>query len=182
MRELAADNADLADALKKAEKAAKGARPIVVVHASTGPVSAAGAARPPPPPPGGEVPAPAAGCLLATGDQGEIRAESVLLQTKAGNLVFVGTASAWRVEPGPPARLFGGQLMAKVAAEAPERPAGWGFGLAVTAGREGWMVGPVAASPPVRLWRYQGELSVGAAAGPGGEWGGVATAVVRRWR
>ncbi len=179
-RRLAAENADLAEALKTAQRAAPGARPVMVVEASTGPVPAAGAARPSPPS-GGPAPAPAT-CLLAAGDRGEVRVDSVLLQTRAGNLVFVGAASAWRLEPGPPARLFGGQLTAKVAAEAPERPAGWGFGAAVIAGRAGWMVGPTAASPPLRLWRYQGEAQIGALAGPGGEWAGTASFVVRRWR
>ena len=178
-RRLAAENADLAEALAKAQRAAPGARPVVVVQASTGPVPAAGAARPSPPS-GGSAPAPAAPCLLAAGDSGEIRVDSVLLETKAGNLLFVGAASAWRVEPGPPARLFGGQLMAKVAAEAPERPAGWGFGAVAGCGREGCGVGPGVALPPLRVGPVQVEVTGGVEML--GRVGASATATVRRWR
>lgn len=121
-RRLADENADLAAALEKAQKAAPGARPVLVIQGSTGPLPVAGAARPSPPS-GGTAPAPAApSCLLALGDKGEIRSDAVVLRTNAGNLVFVGTAAAWRVEPGPPERLFGGQILGKVTAEAPPAP------------------------------------------------------------
>jgi hypothetical protein len=97
--------------------------------------------------------------------------------------VVVGAAEAWRLGPGPPARLFGGPLRAPVEealVEAAPRLPRWGAGLAAFAGRDGWAVGPALALPPLRLWGFQGEAVLGAGAGPGGAWQVGATAVVRR--
>jgi hypothetical protein len=189
---------DLAAELERVKRAAKGARPSVVFSGSTGPVVAGGAPRPNP---GQEAPPtqgqdhPQAGaadregascpvspaCLLAAGDQGEVRVDEVILETKAGNVVLAGAASCWRLEPAPAARLFGGPLRGSLSVAKPRPEAGWGAGVWTGVGREGWAAGPALALPPARLWRLQVEAVVGGGLGPSGAWQGGASAV-GRWR
>lgn len=178
-----AESEDLRRALAEARAASHGERPVLVARCSTGPRPAAGAARPatsPPPAPGSEAPAPPA-CLLAAGDQGEVQVDEVVLETRAGNLVLVGAASAWRAAPDR-ARLFGGPFRAdlgEVAGAAPPRPAGWGVGVWSGVSRDGWAVGPAVAAPPLRLWTLQLEAILGGGLGPGGGWQGGGSAVLR---
>jgi hypothetical protein len=191
VRELAGENAELARALEESQRASPGAKAVGVVRASTGAVVAAGApraARPAPPAASIEVekpetpPAPA--CLLAAGDGAEVRIDQVMLETKGGNHLLVGTAAAYRLTPTPAALLFGGPFRAELT-EAAEKASPavaaprWGAGAWVGVGREGWAVGPAVAAPPVRLWRLQLEGIAGAGLGPGGEWQGGATSFAR---
>lgn len=180
-----AENEDLRRALEAARKAAQGERPILVVHASTGATPATGAPRPGPvacpdaPVPVAAPPAPV--CLLAAGDQGEVLVDEVLLETRGGNRVLVGAASAWRAAP-ERGRLFGGPFQAdlgRVEVAAPPRPPGWGAGVWTGVSREGWAVGPAVAAPPLRLWSLQLEVNAGAGLGPDGVWQGGGSAVVR---
>jgi hypothetical protein len=190
VKRLEAESVDLRAALAVARRAAPGARPTLVVRASTGGVAAGGTPRDagrPPNPAGGRGPGaktesltgagPA--CLLAAGDRGEVRVDQVLLETRAGNLVFVGAASAFRVSPAPETRLFGGQLRAEVAAQKPPGAPGWGAGAFVGVGRGGWAAGPAFAAPPARLGPLRLELVAGAGLGANGVWTGGATGIAR---
>ena len=191
--ELEAGSADLAAELERVRRAAPGARPVGTATATTGPVPAGGPARPPwpcapvapcpmPPeaPAGPTVPAQALpACLLAPGDTGEVRVSGAALATRAGNLAVVGAAEAWRLEPGPPARLFGGPLQVDVVREKQRAGPGWGVGLVASAGRAGWSAGPAISPPPLALFGLQLEALVGAGVGQGGEWAATAAGLVR---
>ena len=187
----AAEAVELREQLDRARQADPGVRVVEVVRWRTRPEAAGGPPRDAAPADGGAggAVAPAtpgatagAGCLLAAGDLGEVRVVEAQLRGSAGSRVVVGSAEAWRLEPGPPARLFGGPLRAPVeqAVVEAERPLPrWGAGVAVYAGRDGWAAGPAVALPPLRLWGLQGEAVVGAGAGPTGAWQAGATAIVR---
>jgi hypothetical protein len=213
-REMLAGRDALAAELARVRAAAPGGRVGATLEGSTGSVTAGGAPRPADAPvseSGGTVSPPGARedverssppaasaslapgfpqpnvCVLAAGDRGELRLAGVVWETKAGNLVPVLEAEAWRVEPAPATRLLGGLLrpdlsrLQVAAPSAPEREAGWGAGVLAWAGQGGWAVGPAVALPPARLWRLQLEVLAGAAAGPTGTWGAGGSAVIR-WR
>jgi hypothetical protein len=180
-----AENEDLRRALEEARKAANGERPVLVVRSSTGPTPVSGAARPgavacpdaPAPPATPPLPV----CLLAAGDQGEVLVDEIVLETRGGNRILVGAASAWRASPAR-ARLFGGTFnseLGQVDAAAPASEPGWGAGVWAGVSREGWALGPALALPPLRLWSLQLEATLGAGLGPGGVWQGGGTAVAR---
>lgn len=178
-----AESEDLRRALAEARTIAQGERPVLVARCSTGPRPAAGAERPADPPPAapGAAAPPATACLLAVGDQGEVQVDEVVLETRGGNRVLVGAASAWRVAPDR-ARLFGGSFSAdlgELAVAAPPRPPGWGAGIWSGVSRDGWAVGPAVAAPPLRLWTIQLEAILGGGLGPGGGWQGGGSAVLR---
>jgi hypothetical protein len=191
--ELEAGSADLKAELERVRHASPGARPVGTVSATTGPVPAGGPTRPPWPcapvapcpvtpdaPPVDPGPPPALqACLLAAGDTGEVRVLGAALATRAGNLVVVGAAEAWRLDPGPPARLFGGPLQVKVSREAPVGTPGWGVGVVALAGRSGWAAGPAISPPPLSFWGLQLEALAGAGVGPGGEWAATGIGLVR---
>lgn len=197
-RRLAGANEDLAQELARARAALPGARVTGTASSSTGARPAGAAPRPGPVayrceteparapadvpgPPAGAAPTPA--CLLAAGDEGEIRVDQVVLDGHAGAQLVVGAASAWRVAPEPRTKLFGGPFRADLSraqAEAPEAVPGWGAGVVALAGRSGWAVGPALSPPPRALWGLRLELLGGAAVGPGGEWS-AAAAMVARW-
>jgi hypothetical protein len=188
VRALTAENETLAAALAKAKKAAPGSRVVGVARASTGPVQVGGAggAAGDPGSPGssGSPAAPSSSplCLLYDGDEGEIEVDQVVLATRGGNRVLVGTAYAYRTNPLPHEPLFGGEFSAPLTEAAEERretKAGWGAGAFVTAGRHGYAVGPALALPPFRVWKAQVETVAGAGLGPNGEWQGGLSAVVR---
>jgi hypothetical protein len=179
-KRLAAGNADLAAELVRARKALPGARVMGAASSSTGALPAAGAPRPGPACP--EAPAAQPACLLAVGDEGEIRVDQVVLDGPGGARLVVGAASAYRVTPEPRAKLFGGPFRAAVSeasAEAPAAPPGWGAGLYVGLSRDGWAAGPALALPPVRVLGLQLEAVAGAGLGSSGVWAGSGTAVVR---
>jgi hypothetical protein len=184
---LEGESADLRAEVQRVKAAAPGAKVVGVVTGTTGhlavitpeaPPAATGGAAPP-----SLQPAPGVlgdgGCLLHTGDSGEIKVSTVALETKAGNLVVVGAAEAWKAAPGPPARLFGGPLRLDVGREVPPASAGWGGGLGGWAGRTGWLAGPAVAPPPWKFWSHQVEVVGGAGFGPSGDWLVAATVVVR---
>lgn len=166
--------------LEEARKVEPGIRVVEVVKWRTGATPSEGGAVAPPvqPTPGGPA---GEGCLLPAGSVGEVRVEEARLVGPAGARVLVGRAEAWRLEPAPAARLFGGQLRADVAlAERGARPPSWAAGLVLTAGRTGWGVGPALSPPPLQVLGLQGELVAGAGLGPGGEWQ-LALAGLVRW-
>jgi hypothetical protein len=154
--ELAAQNQALADALAKVRAEAPKTKIVSVECASTGPVESKE--------PG----------IVA----GEIRVTSVQLQTEAGNKILIGTAEAWRLDPGPAALLFGGPFSAKATEVSGWpgdliRPSKWGIGPAVFyAG--GFRPGLVLAAPPFRVLGLEFSPLVGVG------WGaGLAAIVVR---
>jgi hypothetical protein len=119
-------------------------------------------------------------CLLGPDDEGEIRVSGVALKTEAGNVIVTAEADAWRVKP--ETLLFEGELHLKVdylKPPAPARGPGWGGGLALTGGRHGWAVGPLVASPPLSLWRFQLEPAAGVTLGSSGEWNALGQVLVR---
>jgi hypothetical protein len=181
-RDLAAKAAELTALTAEVERlkhASPGVKPVEVWHGSTGPVVAGPVPASPPtvqPAPG----APAdVGRLLSVGDKGEIRVAGSEWQTVAGNRVLVVAAEAWRLEPAPAVRLFGGPLRLDVSVAAPARPMGWGVGLMASAGRAGWMVGPALSPPPWKFWGLEVEGMAGATVGPSGEWAATGAALVR---
>jgi hypothetical protein len=195
LKERIASAAGLKAEVERLKKASPGSRPVVVASGTTGPLVAAGAARP------GNDGAPSAGapvepahdappdvsphltppvCLLAVGDAVELRANAAALRTPAGNLVVVGTAEAWRLQPAPAARLFGGPLKLDISALPPPSSLGWGVGLMASASRSGWAAGPMLSPPPWVVLGYQVEALAGAGIGPSGDWSAVLAALVRR--
>jgi hypothetical protein len=184
--ELLDQHHELAAEVDRLRRALPGARPVATVDLRTGPVAvspgpraqegAAAAQRHDPLAADG---AGAPSCVLYEGDQGEVRVAGVVYETKAGNRVPLLALEAWRLNPD--ALLFGGVARGawtEREPDPPERLPGWGGGVVVVGG-EGWAVGPAVAAPPLRLWRLQLEASAGAAAGPSGTWGAVATAIGR---
>ena len=127
-------------------------------------------------------------CALSTGDMGEIRIAELRLQTKAGNYLAVGSAEAWRVEPGPAVRLFASNFSAATSlmevnleAVSAKKEPGWGLGPMLIAGTGGWALGPVAATPVVDLfWGWKLEGFGGVAVGSGGNIEGAVGAIFRR--
>lgn len=121
-------------------------------------------------------------CLLAKGDEGEIRVAEVALQAREGNRVLAGAAEAWRLSPGPPTRILAGRFTAPASEISEERPAPlprWRAGAFLGASRDGWVVGPAVALPPARLWGMQLELTLGAGVGPAGSAQAAASGIVR---
>jgi hypothetical protein len=187
----ASDAKELRGQLEAARRADPGVRVVEVIRWRTRPEAAGGAPRDPAPAGGGAAVPPVqpatgvpagVGCLLVAGDLGEVRVVEAQLQGDAGARVVVGSAEAWRVDPGPPTRLFGGPLRTPVelaVVEPERRPPRWGAGAAAFAGPGGWAVGPAIALPPLRLWGWQAEVVVGAGAGPSGAWQAGATGIVR---
>ena len=116
-------NAELAAALARARRAAPGARPVAVASASTGPVVVEAPQKILTPGVNEIDRAPDVPCLLAAGDRAELRVDEVVLETRAGNRVLVGAASAWRLEPAPVTRLFSGPFSAPLASAEAVEPA-----------------------------------------------------------
>jgi hypothetical protein len=189
--ELLDQHHELAAEVDRLRRASPGARPVATVDLRTGPVAvspgpraqdgAAVAQRHDPQAADG---AGAPSCVLYEGDEGEVRVAGLVDETRAGNRVPMLLLEAWRLTP-PERRIFGGLARADLSRwterepDPPERLPGWGGGVVVVGGREGWAVGPAVAAPPLRLWRLQLEALAGAAAGPSGTWGAVATAIGR---
>jgi hypothetical protein len=185
LRDLEGANVELADELERASRAAPGAKPVGVSRSSTGPVIAGGTPRAPEERGPAAVPvAPRASCLLAEGDEGEVRVDQVVLETRKGNRVLVGTAAAWRLSP-PATRLFGGPFRAELtevvtAAPPPAARARWGAGVWLGVGRDGWAAGPAVAWTAARVWGAELEMVGGGGVGSGGLWGGSVSVLVRR--
>lgn len=197
-RQAEADDADLRAEVARLKVAAPEARVVGVVRAVTaparvGPLAARPAAskpatRPPLPPavapasPACPGPATPPSCALAEGDSGEIRVNEVTLETREGARAIAGAASAWRLTPGPPVRLFGGPFSARLteaASAVVAREARWGGGPWVGLGGSGVALGAAVAAPP---WHFLGlrlELSMGAGIARSGQAQASAQLVVR---
>jgi hypothetical protein len=155
------ENKTLKDALEAAKKAAPGARVVQVVKACTEPEKVPVASK----------------CLLAGGDEGEVRVNEIQLQTEGGNKILIGTAEAWRLNP--PARLFGGKFSAATTEVGGYpgdllRPSKWGIGSGAVLVNGGIVPELVLAAPAFRVLGL--ELSPILAAG----WGAGLLAVVVR--
>jgi hypothetical protein len=169
---------DLADQVTALKHRSPGVRLVEVDHYLTQPVAAEGH-RP-------DL-KPTDACVLALGDLGQVRLTAFHFKTEAGNRVIVGTGSAWRLDPGPPTKLFESPIEAKVStseasdAVAPPTVAagvtsGWGAGIMVTASRGGgWSVGPAVVTPTF----LHTEVVLSAGVGPNGEVSAGLTAVVK---
>jgi hypothetical protein len=116
------------------QKESPGAKLKTVIRWRTVYLPAGGEARPP------ETPgAPPPVCVLARGDQGQIRVDAVRAETRAGNVVAIGQAEAVRVAPPPETVLFGGPFEAALSSytEAAITPAPrWSLGA------RGWWRNP----------------------------------------
>jgi hypothetical protein len=162
-----AESSSFAEALQAAQDELK-ARPVLVVRASTGPVPVGPPKEPGAPPP--KDPALPANCLLSDGDSGEITVDQAVLQTDAGTRVLVGSADAYRVNPEPRTRLFGGSFRTEVT-EALGEPVplktspGLGVGIAGGYGTSGPLGSALLVSPPF-LWQHL-EVAGIVSAGPG---------------
>lgn len=205
--DLAAHNTDLAAALAQAKAAAPDATLLSAERFSTGEVgvletgsvpgrrtepadrrSPEGAVVGPRVAPAGpstaNLPADAASskpCALSPGDRASIEVEEITLQTKAGNVLVVGTATAYRESPLPRQALFGGKFQSNASSTsdlAPPAPPRWGVGLGGVCFIGGCDAGPIAALPPARLFGFQIEAGVGLLAGAHG-FGGMWSAIGR---
>jgi hypothetical protein len=137
--------------IERLEKALK-AKPriITVERIRTEPAPAEGTPRPLP-----EPGAPCPDCLFARGDTGDIRIDSVHLETREGNQVAAVAAECWRLTPAPETRILAGVGSAPVSSLLVETPAeepGWGLGLLAGYGTSG-AVGTVQGITPPLLWR-----------------------------
>lgn len=185
------DNDELARALDKARRRHPDAAVVAVTRSSTGPVVAHGAPRPDNragtdgggaglPLPGGHggagdglartqapgsIPGPAPSCLLAVGDAVELRVDTVALG-KAGRstLELVGSASAWRLTPGPAAELARGTFEATL----PAPRARWGFGAGLLGSAQGPAPALAVAAPPAVFFGWSVEATVAVGWGAGG--------------
>lgn len=182
-------SAALAEELARIKAALPGAKPIATAHGSTpwkpvGP--AAGSASSSPPAAGVDVPPPVPAppsvrggtcppCRLWVGDELQVRAGGAALETELGNIAVAAAASVWRrpAGGGPEENLHSEKLKLDVNMLEAARPPGWGVGAAVVGGREGWWMGPLAASPPVEVLSVDWSVILAAGAGPGGAWGGL---------
>ena len=118
-------NTALQAALDEARKAAPGSKVVRMVRASTGPMPAGGQPRECPVPPIGTA-CPV--CLVAPGDQLEVRVAEVDLQTKLGNRVVVGSGACVRLLPPPETTIAEGEFEAsltRVEELAPTPDKGW---------------------------------------------------------
>lgn len=185
MAQLLADSAELRLELERAKQASPGARAVGLARGRAGPARSPGEAESVPRP--SDTPPP---CLLQAGDTGEVLVEELELQGTGGARALVGTASAWRVEPGPAVRLFGGALRWDLALEVPaerapalrvpDPKAGWAAGLWGGVGSRGWLLGPAVGLPPVRVGPLELEVLAGLGGGADGAWA-VQSAGLLRW-
>jgi hypothetical protein len=182
---------ELAAEVTRLKGAVPSARVGRVGGGRAGPTQAKGTPSVPPPPDiGHPTPSPAP-CLLSEGDLGEVRLEEAELVGEAGTRAVVATASAWRMEPAPETRLFGGVVRWDLAAALPPAKAStsptapekerWGAGLWSSLGSRGWLLGPAVGLPAVRLGPLQLEVLIGLGGGPSGTWASSTTGIAR-WR
>ena len=174
-----------ATALAEAQAKLDHAKPVVVIHASTGAVPveyhpAAPSATPPSPVPG-EQSAPGA-CVLRAGEQGEVRVTEATLEERSGARVVVGAAECWRLAPDE--RLLSGRYSVPVSSAASLAPPAsersrWGAGAFVGVGRGGWTYGPAIALPQWQVLGLSVEATVGVGLGSGTAQAGAT--VIGRW-
>lgn len=180
-KELIDKNADLSAEVERLKKTAGTVKVVEVTKWRTKEVVVGGDPRPPvTPPPGGE-PSPSEVCVLAKGDTGHVEVAEVVYDTRAGNTVIVGKGTCVRDTPTPTV-LFASVIEAPLSTsiappEAPEKR--WGAGAYVGFSKDGWAVGPAVALPPLHLWRFQLEAVLAVGLGPGGQFQGGASGVIR---
>jgi hypothetical protein len=129
----AAEIGGLQAELARLRAASPGVKVRTVVRWKTAYLPAGGAPREP------AAPGQPVVCVLAQGDEGQIRVDAVRAETKAGNVVAVGQAQAVRVHPPPETVLFGGPFEAALSSytEAAVTPlARWSLGA------RGWWRNP----------------------------------------
>jgi hypothetical protein len=161
----AAEIPALTEELERLRKAAPGVRIVRVKRIVTAPASAEGVPRPPPMP--GE---PCPQCVFAWGDSGELRINSVELETRKGNQVAVVAGETWRIKPGPETRIHAGVASAPISTMIAESlplssSPGWGGGLAGGYGTSGPLGSALLVSPPF-FWKHV-EVAGIVSAGPG---------------
>jgi hypothetical protein len=161
----AAEIPELQDEIARLKNAAPKVRIVRVERIVTAPAPAEGVPRPPPMP--GE---PCPQCLFAWGDTGQLRIDSVDLETREGNQVATVHGEAWRIDPAPETRILAGMGSAPVSTLTAELPPlqhspGIGVGLAAGYGTSGPIGSAMIISPPF-LWRHV-ELAAIVSAGEG---------------
>jgi hypothetical protein len=148
-------------------------RIVRVERLVTAPARAEGVPRPAPEP--GQ---PCPTCLFAWGDIGQIRIDSVELETKDGVQVAMVAGEAWRLTPAPATRILAGVASAPVSSVSAEpvplsSSPGFGFGLAGGVATTGVLVSALGLSPPVIGDHLSGIVVVSAGQGLGAIQGGV---------
>ena len=176
--DLLAQNAGLRAAVESAKAAAPGAVPVSAARLDTGPlvvhVEPAGAeamnpaphteAQPPAPHPADLSSAPALpACALREADHASIVVDQVTLQTREGNLLIAGTATAY-TEP-EHRLLLGGRFVSALStteALAPPTEPRWGAALLGSCGLAGCSLGAGVLFPPLRAFgvRLEGVLGL----------------------
>jgi len=199
VKDLMGQNELLKEAYESALRAAPDAKPVSEARLDTGPLrvhtpprpapqpvqsaggagetQAAATAQPALPPAG-----PSSVYALRDIDQMSIEVEQVELQTKAGNTVVIGVASAYVLEP-IKALLAEGKFQSPLSAShslETALPARWGFGGAIACPWGGrCSYGPAAAFPPLSLLGVRLEATAAVMGGSGTLWGNVVGIV--RW-
>ena len=164
--------------LERLRSVSPGSRVAYVTRGATGPVVAGDGPRTIPAQPQGQ---PCGPCLLAPGDRGEVRCSVAGVETRAGSQIVLGTGEAWRLEPGPPARLLGGLFSAPLTTAvsvAPTRQSGIGVGVLGSCSSSGCGVGPALAAPSISL-PFGRRLDLSAGLTVVGPLSAGATAIVR---
>ena len=101
LAELLERDAVLERELARARRASRGLEVVASVEAQTAPAPAVGEPRPP------EVgEGLCSACLVAPGDELQIRVGEVVARTEAGNRIVLGSAQLWRLTPAPESRLL----------------------------------------------------------------------------
>jgi hypothetical protein len=124
---------------------------------------------------------PAVEIALLAGDKGHAEVTEITYETRETNHVIVG--KAWCYRDTPTSRLlFTSVVEAPVSLAAqlqapPEKR--WGAGVYMGFGKDGWAVGPDIALPPLHLWATQVEVNAGLGIGPGGQFQGGLSGIVR---
>jgi len=158
---LEVENLDLRVAIQKAKQAAPDAKVTQVEHAQIAPTIVTAAP---------EVATPSTRCVVSDGDKLELKIDQVELQTKAGNIVLVGSASAWRTDPPPAEQLVTGKFEQSTTTISgidtiPKKLPGWGYGVAGFVGNKGWAPGLTVSAPPLTIFGYEFDVNLAAGIG-----------------
>lgn len=195
LADLLAKNSDLRDAYEELKKKAGSLKPVVIISGNTEPGPTEGEPihdkdKPKEPQEAHqgsteagaqEARVPPAECLLVKGGTAEIRFSEILAETKAGNVVMVGTAECWRLTPTPASVVYKGKFSHDTKLEMPKPPdsPGWGFGLWAGVNQGGALLGPAVAAPPLKILSWQLDATASIGANLAGAWGLGVSVVVR---
>lgn len=172
-------NVDLRERVEALREKVGSIRPVTVIRADTGAVTAHG--EPPSlssaPTPPSTVTAPTLDlrppALLHEGDTGRITVEAIAFETKAGNHVLELKAQCWREAPLPRSVILSGLAEADVSkfmsVEPPKEP-GVGIGGLVSFGKHGMIYGPVVSPTAFNLWKFNFEVLGAIQANAAGDW------------